>query len=186
MHSMVGKLTWLGLAAGALILMTACDEPEPAGLPGPSAAQAPEDLDLRWLPQNEEERFQALESQMGGFSQSMIEVGHRYNDLHFAMVDRNWDYADYQLEKIGDAIERGVQRRPDRGDSAQEFLDDAVPALQAVIDERNEEGIEQAMQDFTVACMTCHIQEDVPFMVVVPPEVRLSPVVGPGYAPDSE
>jgi hypothetical protein len=34
----------------------------------------------------------------------MAEIGYRYTELFFAVQDRNWDYADYQLGKI-EAVE---------------------------------------------------------------------------------
>lgn len=169
----------------ALILLVsiqvACDSPEGAtSREAEPAAVAQEELDLRWLSaESDEARFQELESQLGGFSQSMIEVGHRYNDLYFAVEDRNWDYAEYQVEKIGDAIERGIIRRPGRADTARVFLDEAIPDLQGVIEARNVDGIDEAMNRFTAQCMTCHVEERVPFMVITPPEVRLSPIAAP-------
>ena len=42
----------------------------------------------------------------------MVETGYRYQELYWAGQDENWEYADYQLEKIKIAIENGLDADP--------------------------------------------------------------------------
>jgi len=52
----------------------------------------------------EQEKINTIEKQFRGFDNAMVETGYRYQELYWAGQDENWEYADYQLEKI--AIER--------------------------------------------------------------------------------
>ncbi len=166
------------------ILVSGCeadtgDEPPAADEP-PAVDENDEpeatDIDYRWLPDGDAEKFAAIEDQLGGFSATMQQVGHRYVDLYWAGVDRNWDYADYQLDKIGDSIEAGIIRRPARAESARPFLDQDIPALAEAIDAEDGEAFDDAFDDFTQACNTCHGREEVPFVTVAPPEDRSTAV----------
>lgn len=163
------------------LVAPACDEPaDPDEPDDPPAADRPDqqrtDVEYRWLPEDDAEKFKAIENQLGGFSVTMEEVGYRYTELYWAGRDRNWGYADYQLEKIESAIEDGIVRRPARAESARDFLDDDVPPLRETIDDRDGEAFDEQIEQFTSACNTCHAKEDVPFVQIAPPEHRLSPV----------
>lgn len=152
---------------------------QPAGeqqlQPGHTAGDT-EDVDYRWMPDDDAQKFAEIERQFAGFSATMEEVGYRYTELYWAGDDRNWDYADYQLEKLKAAIERGIDRRPARADSARDFLDDDAPPLREAIDEEDDELFDERIDEFTASCNTCHAREAVPFIRVQPPEHRLSPV----------
>ncbi len=144
-------------------------------VPADEAQAVDSDVDFRWLPDDDAEKLKALEDQLGGFSEAMRKTGYRYNELYWAGDDRNWDYADYQLEKLVGSIELGLIRRPARAESAQPFLNEAVPALQATIDERDGEAFDEEIEAFTQSCNTCHAEEAMPFIVVEPLDHRLSP-----------
>jgi hypothetical protein len=131
---------------------------------------------LRWLPEDEHARLLAIEEQLGGFSRTMTEVGYRFNELYFAGLDENWEYADYQLEHIEEAVEAGIIRRPKRAPSSQGFLKRDIPAMKRAIDGKNREAFLASFEEFRQSCNTCHAMERVPFISVVTPEVRLSPV----------
>ena len=150
-----------------------CDEPAPS----PQAEDdAGSDVDYRWLPDDDAEKFSAIEDQFAGFSQTMHAVGHRYTELYWAGQDRNWQFADYQLETNNDSIERGIIRRPARAESARDFLDDDIPGLQETIDAEDGDAFDEQFDDLTLGCNTCHAKEQVPFINIGPPEHRLSPV----------
>ncbi len=185
------KRTLIVLITLSLAATIACDrspDTETAQAQAEAAEETPsvagtEEVEFRWLPDGDAQKFKAIEDQMGGFSQSMIEVGHRYNDLHWAGVDRNWGYAQYQLEKIGDSIEAGIIRRPDRAESARPFLDATIPSLQEAIEAQDGAAFDEQFEAFTNHCNSCHVQEEVAFIYVTPPEVRLSPA---GMPPTDE
>lgn len=180
------KKTSVAAAFLVLGLISAGCEPEtpdtpPMPIPEVNAEQGPTaaDVDYRWLEGSEAEMIQALESQLGGFSQAMIEVGQRYQDLHWAGVDRNWGYADYQLEHIVEAMEKGIIRRPGRAANSMPFLEETVPVLEAAIEAEDGEAFDEAFERFTAHCNSCHLQEEVGFIYVIPPEVRLTAVTAP-------
>lgn len=159
----------------AALLVAACGADEPS-LEGTGEGGA------EWLSGTVDERFQAVGEQLGGFSQTMLEVGQRYEHLHWAIQDGNLGHASYQAEKIGDAIERGIVRRPGRARSARAlFLDEELPALRAAIDQ--DAGVEQAFERLTRACNACHVAEDMGFLRVGPPPRRSGPVLAPEPMP---
>jgi hypothetical protein len=170
-----------------LFLIVGCDiEPRtpPAGL----SAVETGPTDDRWLTGSVAERNEAIERQLGGFSQSMWEVGYRYNELYWAARDGNWPLAQYQAEKIGDTIERGIERRPARAANARfMMLDDALPGLLGAIAEEDTAAFNAHFRLFTQSCNTCHEAEDVPFIRVIEPQHRLAPITSPEHgdvAPD--
>ncbi len=159
----------------ACLTFAACDEP----VEQPDEQQPDEQagVDYRWMPEDDAEKFLEIENQFAGFSATMEEVGYRYTELYWAGQNRNWDYADYQLEKIESAIERGVIRRTGREDSARQyFLDDEVPALADTITAEDEEQFDEQFEAFTSACNTCHVEEDVEFIQITYPTTRQAPV----------
>ncbi len=163
-------------STASLLALGACDGPpaetEPQPTPEPAVEESTEEVDLRWLPDGDGQRFAALEDQLGGFSEAMRHVNYRYMELYWAGEDRNWEYAAYQLDKLSGAIELGIIRRPGRAESSRPFLDSTVPALQEAIDEGDGEKFDERFEEFTLHCNTCHGQEDVAFIEIAPPEYR--------------
>jgi hypothetical protein len=136
-----------------------------------------------WVAGTVGERFQMVGEQFAGFSATMFEVAHRYRELHWAVEDGNLAYADYQAEKIGDAIERGIVRRPARAASARAlFLDGPLPAFRDALADGNEEQAARAFEELTAACNQCHVAEEFGFVVVGPPAERSTVVQPEGAA----
>lgn len=132
-----------------------------------------------WISGTVDERFQQVGEQFAGFSSAMFEVAHRYTELHWAVEDGNWRYADYQVDKIAGAIERGIERRPGRAESARtHFLGDPVARMRAVLEGGDRAAIEQELRELTGACNQCHVAEGMEFVQVVPPPERASVVRG--------
>lgn len=161
-----------GLLA-AVVLCTGCQPPaelEPHGQ-GEGGAE--------WVAGTVDERFQMVGEQFAGFSATMFEVAHRYRELHWAVEDGNLDHAEYQAEKIGDAIERGILRRPGRAESARSlFLDGPLPAFRDALAGGDAADVTRAFDELTAACNQCHVAEDMAFVVVGPPAER-STIVQP-------
>lgn len=63
----------------------------------------------------------------------MVETGYRYQELYWAGQDQNWEYADYQIEKIKIAIENGLERRPKRAKSAEHLLTYILPEMKKAL-----------------------------------------------------
>jgi hypothetical protein len=142
---------------------------------GPSESQgsqaAPE-----WLRAEGEARFGQIESHFRGLDVAMMEIGYRYTELSFAVLDRNWDYADYQAGKIELALKLAVERRPKRAASARVFLNDDWPAVLAGVRSRQPEKAAAAMDRLRTACMKCHVAEQVPYFTLQAPERRLTAI----------
>lgn len=159
--ALIAALAWIPLACA----------PEPPSLEGEGEGGA------AWLSGTVDERFQSVGDQLGGFSQTMLEVGLRYGELYWAVEDGNWRLAEYQAEKIGDATERGIVRRPGRAQSARTlFLDGPLPRFQEALEGRDRERIRSAFDELTAACNACHVAEDMEFVVVGPPPNRATTV----------
>ncbi len=128
--------------------------------------------DTRWVGETMEEILGNVESQFGGFSQAMKEVNYRYNELYWAGMDENWGYAEYQLEHMIEAIEKGFVRRPDREPSAAQFMNNTSPQLMETIKNGTKDAFVEQFDRFVGSCNTCHEMEDVAFMQVIVPEER--------------
>jgi hypothetical protein len=141
----------------------------------------------RWLKDADEERIRQLEAHLRGLDVAMIEVGYRFTELYFAGLDRNWPYAKYQAEKIDLALELALERRPKREASARPFLAEEIPAMLRVIqdqgdkavDDQDEQVFRHAFERMRAACMKCHVDEQLPDLVVELPERRLAPIRAP-------
>jgi len=129
-----------------------------------------------WLSGTQEEKFDEVANQFGGFSRTMVEVAYRYSELYWAGQDENWDYADHQLEHLLEVLEDGLKRRPARAESAQDFINHSVPELEDLIIKEDKEAFLQGFRSFTTACNSCHAKEGESFIVIREPEVRTSPV----------
>lgn len=115
---------------------------------------------------------ETIEEQFAGFSATMREVSYRYEELYWAGMDSNWEYADYQLEHIEEALEAGIIRRPERALNSDIFLRTGVQAMQIVINNKDVEAFEQGFSQFRTACLDCHVREKVEFIPVGLPKIR--------------
>lgn len=129
-----------------------------------------------WIKGTEEEKLQIIEKQFRGFDMAMVETGYRYQELYWEGQDQNWEYADYQLDKIKTAIENGLERRPKRAKSAQYFLKSALPEMKKSIAAKDSVLFEKGFQALTISCNSCHAMEQVAFFTVQYPTVRQSPI----------
>jgi len=136
-------------------------------------AEAP--AGAEWLLEGSQgERFARVARHLRGFDMAMVEVGYRYSELYWAGRDRNWGYADYQLEKIVTALANGTERRPARAQSTR-MLDGPIRSVRQAIEARSGEKMDAAFEQLTATCNTCHQVERVPFIHVAPPVVRVIP-----------
>lgn len=117
-----------------------------------------------WLQGSLDDKLGQVERQLRGFDVTMAEVGYRYDELAAAAKSRNWDYAQYQAEKIEHSIRLGLERRPKRAKSAEPFLKERVPHLLDVIKSRNSERLDAAITHLHSGCIQCHRAENVLFM----------------------
>jgi len=130
----------------------------------------------QWIKGNEQEKLETIENQFRGFDMAMVETGYRYQELYWAGQDENWEYADYQLEKIQKAIENGLERRPKRTSSAQHFLTVTLPQMKEALKKKDTVVFNKNFQVLTNSCVSCHAMEKVPFFTVKTPTERQSPI----------
>ena len=112
-----------------------------------------------------------------GLDVAMVEIGYRYQELYWAGVDENWEYADYQREKIDLALENALERRPKRRASAEAVFMPALEELRQAIALKR--GFQVAFARTTTACNSCHVAESVPSFHVAPPTERTSSIRAP-------
>jgi hypothetical protein len=127
-----------------------------------------------WLTGNLEEKLETITNHLRGFDMAMIETGYRHVELYWAGQDENWGYAEYQVEKLELAIERGLERRPARAESAHQYLEQALPAIKEAVGERDLEVFNREFETFTQSCNACHHSEQVPHFNVNIPENRIT------------
>ncbi|MBR9977432.1 MAG: hypothetical protein KFH87_05035 [Bacteroidetes bacterium] len=154
------KLSLLAAGIGILLSVPACT---------PSVSDSGD----TWLKGTAEEKFDRIAEQLGGFDATMMSVSHKYQELYWAGQDKNWDYAAYQIEEMREEIERGIERRPERAESAQ-MIFPALDQMEEAITARDAALFDQRFTGLTATCNTCHRQEDMAFIAVAPPQQRLS------------
>lgn len=124
-----------------------------------------------------EQKFKVIQKQLRGFDLAMVEVGYRFNSFYFAIKDKNYDLAHYQLDKIKKTIENGIQRRPKRKNNSETmFLDTQYKSMKEVLTKKNEKHIWQEYEKTKQICNACHIAERVPFIKVIDPRYRWQPI----------
>lgn len=161
----------LTLAVVSLILLVAC---------GP-ATEAPHMEEVSsssdsWLQGTIDERFDTVTKHLRGLDMAMIEIGYRYQELYRAGASDNWPYANYQVNKIRQSLANALERRPKRSVSAQEHFLPALEVMDEVVAQEDREQFIVSFVAFTNACNTCHVAEEVPSFVVVPPDQRTTPI----------
>ena len=166
---------WLLLMLGAALVFVACGE-QGGDSGGDQGAWTDEPVGSQdWLAGTPQEKFETIAGQFAGFSAAMMEVGYRYNELYFAGEDENWQMAAYHAEKIGDAVERGIERRPARGASAQPFLTNALPEMVEAIESENPERFEVSFENLRMNCNSCHHMEEMGHLEIRTPVRRIYP-----------
>ncbi len=123
-------------------------------------------------------RAAAIERQFRGFETTMAEVAYRYTEMYFGGIDGNWDYAAHMAMTMGNAINAGLERRPEHRKSAEAlFLKTALPQVMEAIKAKDPALFKQRIETMRTACTACHTAEAHPFIKIGVPTVRRNPVV---------
>jgi hypothetical protein len=125
-----------------------------------------------WLTGSAEERLAQVERHLRGMDVTMAEIGYRYGELIVAAKERNWEYAQYQTEKIDLSLRLALERRPKRSSSAQPFLTDDLPRVRQAIAARRGAQLDSAVESLHRACNSCHVTNAVPHFQVVVDRIR--------------
>jgi hypothetical protein len=137
-----------------------------------NSCQNQQSYETQWLGSTQQEIYNQIEDQFQGFSRTMVEVNYRYQELYWAGQDQNWQYADYQLEHILEAMEQGFVRRPERELSSQLFIEQAAPQLYEIINEGSHERFQNYFPQFTASCNNCHKMEGMDFINIKTPSQK--------------
>jgi rhodanese-related sulfurtransferase len=150
-----------GLAVGCLILIVQSRTIPPL-MPAVAAEaeQAPAPPDP-WLEGATEEKFAQIERHLRGLDVAMAEIGYRYGELLHAGQTRNWEYAQYQTEKIDLALRLAVERRPKRAKSCQPFLNESLPEVLKAVKAKDGVRLGGALEKLHAGCVQCHQAENV-------------------------
>lgn len=114
-----------------------------------------------WLKGDVDEKFAQIEKHLRGLDVAMAEIGYRYGELYFAAREQNWEYADYQTEKISLAMELALERRPKRLEASRAFIEKDLPDLKAAISSRNIDRLRSSLDRLHNSCIDCHRAENV-------------------------
>ena len=124
-----------------------------------------------------QEKFKKIQKQFRGFDLAMVEVGYRFNSFYFALKDKNYPLADYQLDKIKKTIINGTERRPKREENSKIlFLDTQYKKMKEALIKEEPKQIWQEFNNTKISCNHCHIAENVPFIEVINPSYRWQPI----------
>src|SRR5690554_7910910 len=115
-----------------------------------------------WIKVSKEDQMVIIEEQFVGFSQAMTEIAYRYQELYWAGQDENWEFADYQLEHIDEALEAGLVRRPESGKAAGHFITFSIPQMEGAIESEGLETFNQTFEQLRIDCRKCHFAAKVP------------------------
>ena len=126
-----------------------------------------------WLTGDARTKFETVAEHLGGFSNTMVEVGYRYEVLYWAGRDGNWEFAAHQLEELEEAMELGLVRRPERQASSQPFLMAGIPGMEEAIANRDQAGFLERFETFRGHCNACHAMEKVSFIWIETPQQRV-------------
>ncbi|MBI2498401.1 MAG: hypothetical protein HYV75_10980 [Opitutae bacterium] len=123
-----------------------------------------------WLQGDATAKFEVVARHLRGNDAVMWEVAHRHDELLAAIEDRNWPYAEYQLEKIGLVMQLGAERRPMRRKSFDWFFRTALPPMKQGLARQEVAVAKTAYLAFTKSCVNCHQMEQVAFIPVALPK----------------
>ncbi len=132
-----------------------------------------------WLleTKTDEQKFKKIQKQLRGFDLAMVEVGYRFNTFYFALQDKNYELAQYQLDKIKKAITNGIQRRPARKENSKTmFLNTQYKMMTKALKSKDSALIEKEYTHTKNLCNACHKAERVPFIKVIDPKYRWQPI----------
>ena len=127
-----------------------------------------------------EARTEAIQRQLRGFETTMAEVAYRYTEMYWGGVDGNWDYAAHMQQELRNALELGLERRPEYRASAENFLlKTTLPQVGEAIKKKDLALFKQRIDSLRAGCTACHAAEKHAFIKIAVPTVRRNPLEKP-------
>ncbi|HET6368602.1 MAG TPA: hypothetical protein VFG27_15305 [Pseudomonadales bacterium] len=122
-------------------------------------------------------RIPAIQRQLRGFETTMAEVSYRYNEMYFAGVEGNWDYAAHMAMTLEHALRLGLERNPSRKANAENlFLKGSLPQVLDAIKKKDAALFKQRIEAMRAACTACHAAENHAFIRIGVPTAKRNPV----------
>lgn len=135
-----------------------------------------ESVEGNWIKGTEQKKLDIIEEQFGGFGTAMVEVNYRFQELYWTGQNENWEYADYQLEHLEEAIENGLVRRPERARSAEHFMTNTIPQMEEAIASKDTAVFNKSFEQLRIDCRSCHDLEKKSFIDVINPKLQIRPI----------
>ncbi len=127
-----------------------------------------------------EARTKAVERQLRGWETTMAEVSYRYTEMYWGGVDGNWDYAAHMAEELQNAMDLGLERRPQYRKSAESlFLKATLPQVNDAIKKKDPTLFKQRIENLRASCTACHAAEKHAYIKIAVPTVRRNPLEKP-------
>ena len=139
----------------------------------------PAPVSKSWLRGTTDERFETVTRHLRGLDMAMVEIGYRYQELYWAGVESNWEYADYQLTKLRLSLANALERRPKRRASAEKLFLPLLDDMKRAVVGKERARFEENFARLTAACNSCHSAESVASFRVDVPTERPSPIRAP-------
>ncbi|MCU7813143.1 MAG: hypothetical protein KZQ77_18210 [Candidatus Thiodiazotropha sp. (ex Notomyrtea botanica)] len=132
---------------------------------------------------SQNEKILKLIEVLPGTSHWMFEIGERYKNLYWAAKLAKWEFAEYQVEEIEKLVQLVQLTRPKRAETAQVFIDDAIPQIEQAVESKEWTVFEQGFQQLSSACMQCHVENEHAFITLpAQPDSASSPVLNIGVS----
>lgn len=139
----------------------------PKGIAGLMEGQA-KPPSANWLldAKDDAERFRRLQIFAGGTYEQMWQIGYRYEQVHRAITDENWDLAAHHWTKLRDVFNIALMKRPNRTPNAEAlFLDENWRVLDAALKAKDAAKARDVFVSVErQACLSCHIAEGMEFL----------------------
>lgn len=119
-----------------------------------------------WLKGSEQEKINEIANQLRGYDVAMVEINYRFDQLKKVENTTNWDYHQYQLEKMKTAFQNAMTRRPKRNASSQYFLDNEYKNLEDAVTKKDSVLFLKGLTIMQNGCNACHAKEKVPFIQI--------------------
>jgi len=102
-----------------------------------------------------------------GFGESMNVVHHHYLEIGQAGLDKNWQYAYFELKEMMEAVENIEKYQKDRKEiGLLKMLDKPVTELMHITKKENENSFKDAYVNLTNTCNACHLQTNYAFIKI--------------------
>jgi hypothetical protein len=135
-----------------------------------------------------------LKDVVPGQSHSMIDVGYHMANLWFAVQQRNWDLAAFEVDETRNRIRWTIRISPTRKGPDGQVVDlkgifdgidtSTLPALKQAVQQKNEKAFVMSYREMLESCYACHKSSGKPYLRPMIPTVVPQPIIN--YDPNAK